>query len=165
MKFARVDNVLMVAWLVFRWFGWNPGVVVVVSESMVPYAHVGDAFFVLNTTVNKNDVVVFRHRGNQIIHRVVWVDANRFLTKGDANFVDDRALYKTYLKRNQIEAKVIRKLPIPKEIGRGVHKFFRSNWIYVYVACYLVDLFKFVAQFKCRSSSTRARSGTTRAMC
>ena len=69
----------------------------VVSGSMEPNLYAGDIVFV-NTNVNFEDVeigdvIIFKHRGMNIIHRVIETmtinEKTYFKTKGDANKVDD----------------------------------------------------------------------------
>ena len=70
----------------------------VVSGSMEPSLYAGDIVFV-NTNVDFDDVkigdvIIFKHRGMNIIHRVIekttTIDGQKYLkTKGDANKVDD----------------------------------------------------------------------------
>ena len=69
----------------------------VVSGSMEPNLHAGDIVFV-NTNVDFadveiGDVIIFKHRDMNIIHRVIeatTIDGQKHLkTKGDANKVDD----------------------------------------------------------------------------
>ena len=69
----------------------------VVSGSMEPNLHAGDIVFV-NTNVDFadveiGDVIFFKHRDMNIIHRVIeatTIDGQKHLkTKGDANKVDD----------------------------------------------------------------------------
>lgn len=69
----------------------------VVSGSMEPNLYAGDIVFV-NTNIDFEDVeigdvIIFKHRDMNIVHRVIeaaTVDGQKYLkTKGDANKVDD----------------------------------------------------------------------------
>ena len=69
----------------------------VVSGSMEPSLYAGDIVFV-NTNVDFEDVeigdvIIFKHRDMNIVHRVIeatTIDGQKYLkTKGDANKVDD----------------------------------------------------------------------------
>lgn len=69
----------------------------VVSGSMEPKLYAGDIVFV-NTNIDFEDVeigdvIIFKHRDMNIVHRVIeatTIDGQKYLkTKGDANKVDD----------------------------------------------------------------------------
>lgn len=69
----------------------------VVSGSMEPNLYAGDIVFV-NTNIDFGDVeigdvIIFKHRDMNIVHRVIeatTIDGQKYLkTKGDANKVDD----------------------------------------------------------------------------
>ena len=69
----------------------------VVSGSMEPNLYAGDIVFV-NTNIDFEDVeigdvIIFKHRGMNIIHRVIEImtinEKTYFKTKGDANKFDD----------------------------------------------------------------------------
>ncbi len=67
----------------------------ITSGSMWPALKEGDLIFIEGTEpeqVKVGDIVVFRSEatGNFIIHRVVKISGQTFVTKGDANFTEDQ---------------------------------------------------------------------------
>jgi signal peptidase I len=52
--------------------------------------HVNDYIFVLKqNSYKKNDVITFKYEDTFITHRIVKIDGNKIITKGDANNVED----------------------------------------------------------------------------
>ena len=87
--------VLLFAVLIAQLFGIHR--YLVVSGSMEPSLYAGDIVFV-NTNIDFEDVeigdvIIFKHRGMNIIHRVIETmtinEKTYFKTKGDANKFDD----------------------------------------------------------------------------
>ena len=97
---------------------------IVLSESMEPTFQRGDVLFLVNSeneSIGVGDVVVFKIEGlnSSIVHRVIKVHKKvhgslKFLTKGDNNQVDDRALYppgQNWLLQKNLVGRVIGYLP------------------------------------------------------
>ena len=87
--------VLLFATIIAQLFGIHR--YLVVSGSMEPSLYAGDIVFV-NTNIDFEDVeigdvIIFKHRGMNIIHRVIETttinEKTYFKTKGDANKFDD----------------------------------------------------------------------------
>lgn len=69
-------------------FGW--GVSVVLSGSMEPELSVDDLVIVHEQESYKvDDVVVYQDGGSLVIHRIISVDGEQIVTKGDANNMAD----------------------------------------------------------------------------
>ena len=85
-----------------------------ISGSMENYINIDDFVFVkLTDKVNKDDVVSFKNENMIITHRVVEINDEQIVTKGDANNTIDKPITKS-----QILGKVI-------YIGRGYGKFLK----------------------------------------
>lgn len=66
------------------------GASVVLSGSMEPSLKVNDLVFVIETDdYQVDDIVVYQNSSELIIHRIVSVDGDQVITKGDANPVSD----------------------------------------------------------------------------
>jgi len=64
----------------------------ITSGSMWPALHEGDLVFIegiKKEEIREGDVVVWRNPNGFTIHRVVRLDEDTFVTKGDANFNED----------------------------------------------------------------------------
>lgn len=64
----------------------------ITSGSMWPLLHEGDLVFiegVKKEDIREGDIVVWRNPNGFTIHRVVHLNENTFVTKGDANFKED----------------------------------------------------------------------------
>ena len=78
-------------------------IVVVLTGSMEPAFHRGDLLLLTNykdEPIRAGDIIVFKIEGREIpiVHRVIRIHEKsngtlKFLTKGDNNNIDDRALY------------------------------------------------------------------------
>lgn len=68
----------------------------IMSGSMVPFFYVDDVIIskkINYSDVNVGDVVVYiDNSGNKIIHRVIEIDGENVLTKGDANNTSDKPI-------------------------------------------------------------------------
>eukprot|EP01119_Soliformovum_irregulare_P007153 TRINITY_DN19554_c0_g1_i1.p1 TRINITY_DN19554_c0_g1~~TRINITY_DN19554_c0_g1_i1.p1 ORF type:complete len:185 (+),score=39.86 TRINITY_DN19554_c0_g1_i1:43-597(+) len=99
--------------------GTSATVSVVLSGSMEPEIKKGDVLFAIAPNdLQVGDIVLYRlpHRPDiPIVHRITkLIGQDHFLTKGDANPIDDRGLYYPsfeYLPREQILAKVRGHIP------------------------------------------------------
>ena len=57
---------------------------------MDPTLHVGDMIVVVgDNTYRKGDIIVFERGSNLIVHRLVRIVGNKYITKGDANPMED----------------------------------------------------------------------------
>lgn len=69
------------------------GAAVVLSGSMEPELSKGDLIIVSKSeTYEKNDIVVFQSRGSLVVHRIVDIDKDTVITKGDANNTTDEPI-------------------------------------------------------------------------
>ena len=60
------------------------------TGSMERGIHVNDYIFVLKkNSYSKNDIITYRYEDTYITHRIVKIDGNKIITKGDANNVED----------------------------------------------------------------------------
>lgn len=74
------------------------------TGSMSPTIEVEDIVFVrITTEIKENDIIVFKEDNNLITHRVVKIDGNKIVTKGDANNSNDKEISK-----EQVVGKVIK---------------------------------------------------------
>ncbi|KAK9813690.1 hypothetical protein WJX73_003835 [Symbiochloris irregularis] len=118
-----VTSALMIWKTLILVTGSESPVVVVLSGSMEPGFYRGDILFLNMGTapVRAGEVVVFSLDGRDIpiVHRVIKVHEKShedldILTKGDANYGDDRALYnpgQKWLQQEHIMGRVIGYLP------------------------------------------------------
>ncbi len=77
----------------------------VVSGSMADTINIGDIVVIKiendKNSINVNDIIVFKQDEYIITHRVINIDGDTILTKGDANNTEDKTI-----ERNQIIGKV-----------------------------------------------------------
>ncbi|MEM7819246.1 MAG: signal peptidase I [Candidatus Aenigmatarchaeota archaeon] len=67
----------------------------------------GDLLFVVNGDPSIGDIILYNKNSITIVHRVIKITKDGYLTKGDNNFVAD-----TPIKRDQVVGKVIFGVPI-----------------------------------------------------
>ena len=69
---------------------------VVLSGSMEPEIHTGSLAFIDHSAkyddIRENDIIAFNLNGTMVTHRVVEVNAQGFVTKGDANSTVDNGI-------------------------------------------------------------------------
>ena len=66
------------------------GVSVVMSPSMEPVLHTNDLVFVTEQdSYNVDDIIVYQEGKMLVIHRIVSIDGDKVITKGDANNIAD----------------------------------------------------------------------------
>lgn len=97
----------------------------VLTGSMSPTINIGDDVLIKVTkNIQNNDIVVFDNKQNDnfIIHRVVQINENNVITKGDSNNVIDKAISK-----ENIIGKVL--IIFPK-LGK-IQEFFRRPYIFI----------------------------------
>lgn len=91
-------------------FGY--GAAVVLSGSMEPEFSKGDLLFVKEASeYTKNEVVVFQDGDMLVVHRIIEINDEEIITKGDANNVVDAPINK-----NVIKGKVVGCVPMVGEI-------------------------------------------------
>ncbi len=72
-------------------FGY--GISVVMSGSMEPTLQVDDLVVIRETdTVQVSDIIVYQSRDSLVIHRVLEIDGDSIVTRGDANNAADEAI-------------------------------------------------------------------------
>lgn len=75
------------------------GVSAVLSGSMEPAYSVDDLVIVKKSDEYKvGDVVVYQSDNSLIMHRIILIDGNEIVTKGDANNIEDSPIKKEYIK-------------------------------------------------------------------
>ena len=78
-------------------FGY--GAAVVLSGSMEPIFSKDDLIFVKKTdNINIGDIVVYQSNDSLVVHRVVSIDDDVVITKGDANNIEDASFDKSAIK-------------------------------------------------------------------
>ena len=78
-------------------FGY--GAAVVLSGSMEPIFSKDDLIFVKKTdNINIGDIVVYQSNDSLVVHRVVSMDDDMVVTKGDANNIEDASFDKSAIK-------------------------------------------------------------------
>lgn len=84
------------------------GATVVLSGSMEPELSTGDLLIVQKTQdCVQNDVVVFQTGRSAVVHRIVSIDGDTVITKGDANNTEDDPITFAHIK-----GKVILAIPL-----------------------------------------------------
>ena len=67
----------------------------VVTGSMSGTIEVGDGIIVkLTSDIKENDIIVYKKADNLITHRLIKIEEDRLITKGDANNVPDEPITK-----------------------------------------------------------------------
>ena len=78
-------------------FGY--GAAVVLSGSMEPTFSKDDLIFVKKTdSIDTGDIVVYQSNNSLVVHRVVSMDGDMVVTKGDANNIEDSSFDKSAIK-------------------------------------------------------------------
>lgn len=84
------------------------GSFVVASQSMAPSITAGSLIFVVDSGgYDEGDVISFQRDGKVVTHRIVEVNSNHYITKGDANDGRDAPV-----SHDQVIGKVIFSLPL-----------------------------------------------------
>ena len=95
-------------------FGY--GCAVVLSGSMEPAISVDELIIVKKEAqYAPEDVVVYQNGRVPVVHRIVSIDGETVITRGDANNVDDQPI-----ERSQIKGKVIAHIPFVGKIAKVV---------------------------------------------
>ena len=105
----------------------------IISGSMENEIKVNDLVIVkLTSDVKKNDIITYKREDKKIItHRIIKIEGDTIITKGDANFKEDKPIY-----RNQIIGKVIFHLN-PSKIYYTI-----STLLLIYIILIITDLKK-----------------------
>ena len=97
------------------------------SGSMEPYLKVNDLIIIRESDDYKiGNIVTFKNNGEYITHRIVSINGNEVITKGDANNMNDEPIT-----RDKIVGKLIYKFHIFSFISYILYK--RITWILVFV--------------------------------
>ena len=104
------------------------GIYEVMSSSMETQIHKGDYIIVKNTNnYKKGDIVTYKENDYYITHRIVEINGNKVITKGDANNTNDEEIDK-----NDIVGKYIFKIFKHKIINILI------NYKYIFIGVILV---------------------------
>lgn len=104
------------------------------SGSMNPYLKVNDTIIIKESDIyNVNDVITFKEDNEYITHRIISVNGNEFITKGDANNTEDKPISK-----NQIIGKLVYKFHFMSYLNSIFAT--KSSWIILFVGGLLVTL-------------------------
>lgn len=96
--------------LFIRFFGVKT--FVVQSDSMAPNYRINDLVYVKKFDSSKdvisvNDVIAFNQNGSMVMHRIIYMDSNKIITKGDNNNIQDAEI--SY---SQVLGSIIFKVPL-----------------------------------------------------
>lgn len=106
----------------------------VATGSMVPYLKVGDIVLVKdNATYKKDDVITYKHKNAYITHRIVYMNKDTIITKGDANNTNDEKITK-----KDVVGKVVAKLGFLSVISYLIGM--PTTWIYILLAGLIIIL-------------------------
>ena len=65
------------------------------TGSMMPTLQIGDIIIVkLTDSVNENDIITFKTENEFITHRIIEIDGDTIITKGDKNNTEDKPIKK-----------------------------------------------------------------------
>ena len=66
------------------------------TGSMEQGIHVGDYILIVRKNdYNENDIVTYKKDGYHITHRIIKIDGDKVITKGDANNIEDEEISKS----------------------------------------------------------------------
>ena len=109
----------------------------IMTGSMEDTIHVNDYIIVKKTKkVKENDIVTFERDGVYITHRIIKMDGNKIITKGDANNTEDEPITK-----DQVLGKYVGKAKILGFVIKNKF-FFIALAIFIYVLNMLLKLLK-----------------------
>ncbi len=78
-------------------FGY--GMATVLSGSMEPEISKGDLLIIREVDeLNENDIVVFEDKSALVVHRIIGMQGDKIITKGDANNVADEPIEKSLVR-------------------------------------------------------------------
>lgn len=105
------------------------------SGSMEPYLNVNDLILIkASKNYNLNDVVTYKNNNEYITHRIIFLDDNECITKGDANNTSDKAIPKD---------KIIGKLVYRFKFFKFINYLFSQpiSWIILLVFGFMLIFF------------------------
>jgi len=109
---AEIIFAFAVAWLFYQGLAFAAGtpmpIVAVVSDSMEPILHRGD--LLLSTRIDEpqaGDIVIYQGQRFTVVHRIVELTENGYITKGDNNLIADPPI-----RREQVFGKVWFAVPL-----------------------------------------------------
>lgn len=106
----------------------------VATGSMEPYLKVGEVILIKdNAKYKKGDIVTYKYKGSYVTHRVVTMNKNYIVTKGDANNTVDEAV-----KKKDVVGKMVLKLEVLSFINYIIG--FPVTWILVLVIGIIIIL-------------------------
>lgn len=109
------------------------GIATVLSGSMEPQISKNDLIIIKKiNNYNINDIIVYKRANTLIVHRIVDINDDKIITKGDANDEYDKPI-----KVDQIYGKVSYKIPF---IG-NLTSFFKTRQGFVFVIILIICLF------------------------
>lgn len=113
------------------------GIYKVMTGSMETGIHSGDYILVKKSSnYKKGDVITYLKDGNYITHRIVKIENNKIITKGDANNIEDEAIEK-----EDIVGKYVFKSKMMNFIIDNKY-FIAAIIILLYVASIIFDKYK-----------------------
>ena len=105
------------------------------SGSMIPYLEINDIVITKKTNeYEENDVITFKEEDQYITHRIVQINGETIITKGDANNTNDKPI-----KKGVIVGRIILKIT-----GLGFIIYLFSNpiaWILLFVIGLIIIFF------------------------
>ena len=127
-------------------------ILVVTTESMAPSINSGDLIIISrDNNYKKDDIVTFIDDDICITHRIIKEENDNFITRGDANNIDDKPITK-----NQIIGKVIYHSHI---LGIIVLYFLKPMVIIYFLFSVLILLIKYIRTFE-REKDEQTKEGT-----
>lgn len=91
--FIKISYILIIVYLIIFIPGiWGHKPLVILSGSMEPTLKVGGIMYYYDTDIsnlNKGDILVYQQDTDIISHRIVDIDDNGIITKGDVNNITD----------------------------------------------------------------------------
>lgn len=117
-EIAEVIFAFILAFILYQALGFALGtsvpIVSVASDSMVPRLHKGDLVVAMKPeNLKVGDIIIYAANcpalpREDIIHRIVEIKNNTFITKGDNNLIEDPCP----VHKNQIKGKVVFAIPL-----------------------------------------------------
>ena len=123
------------------------GASVVLSGSMEPEISTGDLVFVVRRdSYEIGDVVVYQDGRISVAHRIVSLDGDKFITRGDANNTEDYPI-----SRDQIKGEVVLIIPLIGHLVRVIQTPI-GTVVILGLAIYLIE-----RSFKAEKESDQAK--------
>ena len=110
----------------------------VITGSMSNTINVGDVIILkINSDYQENDIIVYESNQNYITHRVIEINENGVVTKGDSNNVQDEVI-----NQEQVLGKVIKILPNVAKIKNIVTPTVIVSIILIIMICIILNVIK-----------------------